>query len=110
MLILNHSSQGSFQKFLQILVIKILYIHNNYLNDLNLGGSWSPAISDKNQYLQVDFGQTEPIYGVIIMGSPIYNEYVTSYHVLYDDGSNNFKYVLDKSGLKKVDLFKNKPQ
>lgn len=62
-----------------------------------LGGSWSPAISDKNQYLQINLGRQEPIYGIVVKGSPLYDQYVTSYNILYTPDGHTFSYVTDKN-------------
>lgn len=45
------------------------------------GGSWSPQINDQMQYLELNFGHAEPIYGVIMAGSPEFNNYVTLFKV-----------------------------
>lgn len=45
------------------------------------------------QYLQVMLPQVEPIYGVIMKGSPLYDQYVTSYHVLYSKDGLQFQYI-----------------
>ncbi|KAH1005493.1 hypothetical protein HUJ04_006464 [Dendroctonus ponderosae] len=61
----------------------------------------------KDQYLEVDLGIQEPVYGVIIQGSPVYDEYVTSYMVLYspDDGTN-FYYVLNSESPPRPQIFR----
>jgi len=51
------------------------------LNKQPGGGSWSPQINDQMQYLELNFGHTEPIYGVIMAGSPEFNNYVTLFKV-----------------------------
>ncbi|ENN82807.1 hypothetical protein YQE_00824, partial [Dendroctonus ponderosae] len=60
-----------------------------------------------DQYLEVDLGIQEPVYGVIIQGSPVYDEYVTSYMVLYspDDGTN-FYYVLNSESPPRPQIFR----
>lgn len=52
------------------------------------GGSWSPKTNDLNQFLQITFPHALPIYGVIIRGNPMFDQYVTSFKILhsYDDG------------------------
>ncbi|KAH9629264.1 hypothetical protein HF086_008346 [Spodoptera exigua] len=47
-------------------------------------GSWNPATQDQNQYIQVELPRREPIFGVKMQGSPLFDQYVTSYEVLYD--------------------------
>jgi hypothetical protein len=66
-------------------------------------GSWSPQYSDNHQYLEIDLGQQEPIYGIKIKGSPVYDEYVTSYKVYYSpDAAGMFFPVLNKQNLPQV--------
>nr|CAD7570854.1 unnamed protein product [Timema californicum] len=60
------------------------------------GGSWTAGDVNKDQYLQVDLGRAEPVYGVLVKGSPISNEYVTSYKVLYSLDGHTYSYVFDK--------------
>lgn len=71
----------------------------------NSGGSWSPKISNKDQYLQIDLGHQEPVYGVIVAGSPLYDEYVTSYQVLYSPDGVSYSYVTDISRNPEVSLY-----
>lgn len=58
-------------------------------------GNWSPLTNDLNQFLQIEFPHPVPIYGIIVRGSPILSQYVTSFKVLfsYDDGV--FFHVID---------------
>lgn len=60
------------------------------------GGSWAPEFSNENQYLQIDLGRQEPIYGLVIRGSPLYDEYVTSFQVLYSPDGQIFYYLLNR--------------
>ncbi|XP_050302983.1 hemocytin [Anthonomus grandis grandis] len=71
------------------------------------GGSWSPQYASQDEYLEVDFGQQEPVYGVIIRGSPLYDEYVTSYMIQYspDDGTS-FYYVLNQENPPRPQIFR----
>ncbi|KAI5641726.1 f5/8 type C domain-containing protein [Phthorimaea operculella] len=66
-------------------------------NDTN-AGSWSPAVEDQQQYIQVTLPRREPVYGVILEGSPLFDQYVTSYQVLYGDDGHTFSLVEDKDG------------
>lgn len=61
-------------------------------------GSWSPKTNDLNQFLQVTFNQPIPIYGVIIRGSPMFDQYVTSFKVLYSYDGSVFHVFQDKNG------------
>ncbi|CAK1581500.1 unnamed protein product [Parnassius mnemosyne] len=65
-------------------------------------GSWNPKTMDSNQYIQVEFPRREPIYGVIMQGSPLFDQYVTSYEVMYGDDGNVFSTVDGPDGHPKV--------
>lgn len=78
-----------------------------------LAGSWNPATQDQNQYIQVEFPRREPVYGVKMQGSPLFDQYVTSYKVLYSDDGVSFSTVNGPDGKPKViylikDYFKQK--
>lgn len=47
----------------------------------NSMGSWSPGIDDQMQYLQISFPEPEPIFGVVMAGSPDFDNYVTLFKV-----------------------------
>lgn len=68
-------------------------------------GYWSPKESQKNEYLQIDLGRQEPVYGVIIAGSRLYNEFVTSYQVMYSPDGKYFSFVTDADRNPKVNNF-----
>lgn len=61
------------------------------------GGSWSPEINDQMQYLQIGFDKPEPLFGVIIRGSPIFDQYVTSFKILHSFDGVAFHYLVDES-------------
>ncbi|XP_026747695.1 hemocytin-like [Trichoplusia ni] len=65
-------------------------------------GSWNPAVQDANQYIQVKFSHPEPIYGVVMQGSPLFDQYVTSYYVLYGNDGVSFSSVNEPDGSIKV--------
>ncbi|EFA10333.2 hemocytin [Tribolium castaneum] len=67
------------------------------------GGSWAPEYSNNLQFLEINLGQQEPVYGVKVKGSPLYDEYVTSYKMTYSpDLSGHFFPVLNKDRLPQV--------
>lgn len=68
------------------------------------GGSWAPKYSNQDQYLEIDLGKQEPVYGVIVRGSPVYDEYVTSYKVLYSPDGNIFYYILNEENYPVVSI------
>lgn len=49
------------------------------------------------QYLQIGFEKPEPIYGVIIQGSPIFDQYVTSFKILHSFDGEAFHYLIDET-------------
>lgn len=54
-------------------------------SDIDDGDTWTPSEIDESPFLQVDLGQTEPIYGTSVAGSPFNQAYVTSYDILHSD-------------------------
>ncbi|XP_017781781.1 PREDICTED: hemocytin [Nicrophorus vespilloides] len=68
------------------------------------GGSWMPKDTNKDQYLQINFGKPEPVYGIVIKGSPLYAEFVTSFKVLYSNDGETYSFVTDKN--KKPEVFR----
>ncbi|XP_022121224.2 hemocytin [Pieris rapae] len=65
-------------------------------------GSWNPYPIDDKQYVQVELPEKTPVYGVVMQGSPLFNQYVTSYEVMYGDDGNVFSYVNSPSGKPQV--------
>lgn len=61
------------------------------------GGSWSPEVNDQMQYLQVGFEKPVPIYGIIMQGSPIFDQYVTSFKILHSLEGRAFHYLVDET-------------
>jgi hypothetical protein len=58
-------------------------------------GHWSPVQNDLNQYLQIEFPSLTPIYGIIVRGSSILSQYVTSFKVLYSLYDGTFFHVIE---------------
>lgn len=54
---------------------------------------WKPSKSSESEYLQINLGYPETIYGVQISGNPVEEEYVTSYKVAYSTDGVSFSYV-----------------
>ena len=50
--------------------------------------AWTPAVSDRQQFVQADFGIPVMLYGVMTKGHPVQSKWVTKYKVQfrYDDG------------------------
>ncbi|PNF36643.1 hypothetical protein B7P43_G19101, partial [Cryptotermes secundus] len=71
--------------------------HNlQYISSESSDAVWKPADNNKDQYLQVDLGNLEPLYGTAVWGNPKEDEYVTSYMVLYSDNGQRYTYVTDE--------------
>ncbi|KAG4071830.1 hypothetical protein HA402_005991 [Bradysia odoriphaga] len=60
-------------------------------------GSWSPEINDQMQYLEIGFTKPEPLFGIIIRGSPIFDQYVTSFKILHSFDGVAFHYLVDET-------------
>ncbi|XP_037934058.1 hemocytin isoform X2 [Teleopsis dalmanni] len=68
-----------------------------YKNPQEKTGSWSPNINDQMQYLQVTFEEPEPIFGVIMAGSPDFDNYVTLFKILYSYDGEVYHYLSDEN-------------
>ncbi|XP_072943853.1 hemocytin-like [Epargyreus clarus] len=76
-------------------------ILNGHTLDIT-AGSWNPSSEDLHPYIQVELPRPEPLYGVLLQGSPIFDEYVTSYDVMYGDDGNVFSHIEGPDGKPKV--------
>lgn len=56
-------------------------------------GAWAPEKNDEWQYIQVTFNRPTPLFGVIMQGSPIVDNYVTMYKVMYSVDGSVFSHV-----------------
>lgn len=80
------------------------FIASSWLNDYtaphfaqlypNGNRYWKPAKSSENEYLEVNLHKPETIYGIEISGSPLNDEYVTSYKLAYSMDGVSFSIVL----------------
>lgn len=66
-------------------------------------GVWSPKENDETQYIQITFPELTPIFGVIMQGSPIGDQYVTMFKVMYSVDGTVFSYLQDFDN--KAELF-----
>lgn len=66
-------------------------------------GSWSPNVNDQTQYLQIQFPQLTPLYGVIVRGSVNFDQYVTSFKILHSFDGQSFHYLVDEQ--KNIQIF-----
>lgn len=57
-------------------------------------GYWKPAKSNENEYLVIDLGYPDTIYGIEISGNPLNDEFVISYIVTYSLDGVGFSYIL----------------
>lgn len=67
-------------------------------------GFWEPEYDTTNQWLDIKFQKSEPIYGIIIQGNTIENKFVTSYRILFSEDGHSFSYVMDNK--KKPQIFR----
>lgn len=49
------------------------------------------------QYLQIAFDKPQPMYGVIMQGNPIFDQYVTSFKILHSSDGIAFHYLVDET-------------
>ena len=60
-------------------------------------------ITANERWIQVMYDEEKTITAVVTQGRSTYDEYLTSFNVLYKkSGSNRFKFVTDEHGLPKV--------
>ncbi|CAB3386136.1 Hypothetical predicted protein [Cloeon dipterum] len=64
--------------------------------------AWIADEDNSEQYLQVDLGRPEPVYGVILQGNEPTHQFVTSYRVTYSLDGANFSPATDEYGVPKV--------
>ncbi|XP_031619378.1 hemocytin isoform X2 [Contarinia nasturtii] len=60
-------------------------------------GCWSPEIDDQKQYLQIAFEKPVPLYGIILQGSPTFDQYVTSFKILHSHEGGAFHNLVDET-------------
>lgn len=56
-------------------------------------GAWAPATNNNMEYLQVTFARPIPLFGVIIQGSPIVDNYVSMFKIMYSVDGSVFSFV-----------------
>lgn len=49
------------------------------------------------QYLEIGFEKPVPIYGIMMQGSPIFDQYVTSFKILHSHDGRAFSYLIDET-------------
>uniref|UniRef100_A0A8D8ZF36 Hemocytin n=1 Tax=Cacopsylla melanoneura TaxID=428564 RepID=A0A8D8ZF36_9HEMI len=65
-------------------------------------GTWKASTLDQHQYLDINLGQLEPVYGVRTRGSPEAYEFVTSFKVMFSSDGVSYSYVMDEEGETKI--------
>ncbi|XP_034885065.1 contactin-associated protein-like 3 isoform X3 [Mirounga leonina] len=61
------------------------------LNRRDGAGGWSPLVSDKYQWLQIDLGERMEVTAVATQGGYGSSDWVTSYVLMFSDGGRNWK-------------------
>ncbi|CAM4557568.1 unnamed protein product [Lepidochelys olivacea] len=61
------------------------------LNRRDGAGGWSPLVSNKYQWLQIDFGERTEITAVATQGGYGSSDWVTSYLLMFSDSGRNWK-------------------
>uniref|UniRef100_T1JAC2 Hemocytin n=1 Tax=Strigamia maritima TaxID=126957 RepID=T1JAC2_STRMM len=54
--------------------------------------AWSPKYSNKDQYLEIDLGVNQPVYGFVTRGHPTEQKWVTVYRVMYSRDGVTYDY------------------
>uniref|UniRef100_A0A1I8Q8K8 Hemocytin n=1 Tax=Stomoxys calcitrans TaxID=35570 RepID=A0A1I8Q8K8_STOCA len=60
-------------------------------------GAWSPMINDQNQYLEITLPEPEPLFGVIMAGSPDFDNYVTLFKIYYSNDGEAYHALNDET-------------
>uniref|UniRef100_A0A2K5EW87 F5/8 type C domain-containing protein n=1 Tax=Aotus nancymaae TaxID=37293 RepID=A0A2K5EW87_AOTNA len=61
------------------------------LNRRDGAGGWTPLVSDKYQWLQIDLGERMEVTAVATQGGYGSSDWVTSYLLMFSDGGRNWK-------------------
>ncbi|XP_059485087.1 hemocytin isoform X2 [Neocloeon triangulifer] len=64
--------------------------------------TWIAGEDDTEQFLQVDLGREVPVYGIILRGNPLTEQFVTSYKILYSLNGFTFSPATDVYGKEKI--------
>ncbi|XP_068408872.1 contactin-associated protein-like 3B [Eschrichtius robustus] len=62
-----------------------------FLSLLYGAGGWSPLVSNKYQWLQIDLGERMEVTAVATQGGYGSSDWVTSYLLMFSDGGRNWK-------------------
>ena len=65
---------------------------------LNTSGHWTASLNDSNQWLQISLFRQTNITGVVLMGHPSSNYYVTRYRVEVSLDGVSWEKVTDGNG------------
>ena len=68
-------------------------------------GVWTSSTSDKDQWIQVNFGIPRLITGIITQGRHGAKQWVTRYRVQYGDDGINWEYAVDSQKNETVKLY-----
>ncbi|XP_071497188.1 uncharacterized protein [Diadema antillarum] len=63
-----------------------------------IGSGWVPAVSDTNQWIQVDMGEVTIFSGLQTQGSLDDDHWVETYQVAYSNDTSSWTYVQEKCG------------
>nr|XP_044607414.1 LOW QUALITY PROTEIN: contactin-associated protein-like 4 [Equus asinus] len=69
------------------------------LNRRDGAGGWTPLVSDKNQWLQIDLGERVEVTAVATQGGYGSSDWVTSYLLMFSDSSRNWKQYRREEGV-----------
>lgn len=58
-------------------------------------GAWAPEKNNDHEYIQVTLDRPTPIFGVIIQGSPIIDNYVSMFKIMFSIDGSVFSFVKD---------------
>ncbi|XP_075237780.1 hemolectin [Lycorma delicatula] len=62
-------------------------------NEISFHG-WKPLHDNEEQYLEIDLGKLEPLYGIIVEPTPSTDEYLSGFNIMYSSNGYIYSYIL----------------
>ena len=78
------------------------YSYGLFFPYLSARRSWSPTENNQNQYLQIDLGESQPVYAVKVAGNPALKAAVVKFELWISDDGEEFQPLTNDRGLPQV--------
>ncbi|XP_054708363.1 hemocytin-like [Uloborus diversus] len=76
--------------------------HLNSISNHKSAGAWIAGDINKQQWIEIDLGEIQPIYGVVTKGRNAFPSWVKSYKALYSRNGLAYAYISDQDSSEKV--------